>query len=132
MPSPASFKAVNPISPGSPEKLDTLFHSPCRRVHLILQIAPTYMPPEMESREIFGMTLQQKRNTAVITKETFCNVVTSPKQIPDDALETLLVATVALKYTQSNSVAWPMMGKSLAREPPLQPPTGGLSPTLSP
>jgi hypothetical protein len=32
MPSRASFKAVNPISPGSTEKLDTLFHSPCRRV----------------------------------------------------------------------------------------------------
>jgi AICAR transformylase/IMP cyclohydrolase PurH len=40
----------------------------------------------------------------VITKETFHNVVTSQKQVPDDVLETLLVATVALKYTQSNSV----------------------------
>src|SRR5262245_64448389 len=58
----------------------------------------------MKSRNIFGLTLQQKRNTAAITKETFCNVVTSPKQAPDDVLETLLVATVALKYTQSNSV----------------------------
>ncbi len=32
MPSPASSKAVNPISPGSTEKLTTLFHSPCSRV----------------------------------------------------------------------------------------------------
>jgi phosphoribosylaminoimidazolecarboxamide formyltransferase/IMP cyclohydrolase len=30
--------------------------------------------------------------------------VTSQKQVPDAVLETLLVATVALKYTQSNSV----------------------------
>ena len=72
--------------------------------YLILQIDPAYAPPEMESRDIFGMTLQQKRNTAVITKDTFRNVVTSQKQVPDDVLETLLVATVALKYTQSNSV----------------------------
>src|SRR5215831_11258741 len=72
--------------------------------YLILQIDPAYVPPEMESRNIFGMTLQQKHNTAVITRETFRNVVTSHKQVPDDVLETLLVATVALKYTQSNSV----------------------------
>src|SRR4030095_10511673 len=72
--------------------------------YLILQIAPAYVPPEMESREIFGMTLQQKRNTAVITKETFHNVVTSQKQVPNDVLETLVVATVALKYTTSNPV----------------------------
>ena len=30
--------------------------------------------------------------------------MTSQKQVPDDVLKTLLVATVALKYTQSNSV----------------------------
>jgi phosphoribosylaminoimidazolecarboxamide formyltransferase/IMP cyclohydrolase len=72
--------------------------------YLILQIDPAYIPPEMESREIFGMTLQQKRNTAVITKETFRNIVTSQQQVPDGVLETLLVVTVALKYTQSNSV----------------------------
>jgi phosphoribosylaminoimidazolecarboxamide formyltransferase / IMP cyclohydrolase len=72
--------------------------------YLILQIDPTYVPPETENREIFGMTLQQQRNTAAITRETFGNVVTSQQQVPDDVLETLVVATVALKYTQSNSV----------------------------
>src|SRR5919204_1152 len=69
--------------------------------YLILQIDPTYAPPEMEKREIFGVTLQQRRNSAVITKETFRNVVTTKQQVPDHVLETLLVATVALKYTQS-------------------------------
>ncbi len=72
--------------------------------YLILQMDPAYAPPEMENREIFGLTLQQKRNTVAITREIFRNVVTSKKQVPDDVLETLLVATVALKYTQSNSV----------------------------
>lgn len=72
--------------------------------YLILQIDPAYEPPDMESREIFGLTLQQQRNTAVITSDTFRNVVTSHKHIPDAVLETLIVATIALKYTQSNSV----------------------------
>ena len=35
--------------------------------YLILQIDPAYVPPEMENRDIFGMRLQQKRNTAMIT-----------------------------------------------------------------
>ena len=72
--------------------------------YLILQIDPDYVPPQTENREIFGVTLQQQRNTAVITRETFGNVVTAQQQVPDDVLETLIVATVALKYTQSNSV----------------------------
>jgi AICAR transformylase/IMP cyclohydrolase PurH len=72
--------------------------------YLILQIDPAYVPPQTEQREIFGVTLQQQRNSATITRETFGNVVTAPQQVPDDVLETLVVATVALKYTQSNSV----------------------------
>src|SRR5262249_2948588 len=72
--------------------------------YLILQIDPAYVSPETESRYICGLTLHQKRNRAIITPEAFRNVVTSQKQVPDDVLETLLVATVALKYTQSNSV----------------------------
>src|SRR4029450_1541440 len=47
--------------------------------YLILQIDPAYVPPEMENREIFGLTLGQEPETAVITKETFHNVVTSQK-----------------------------------------------------
>jgi phosphoribosylaminoimidazolecarboxamide formyltransferase/IMP cyclohydrolase len=92
------------IAPGYDPDALALLQTKKNGGYLILQIDPAYVPPEMESREIFGMTLQQKRNAAVITKETFRNVVTSQKQVPDDALETLLVATVALKYTQSNSV----------------------------
>jgi len=87
----------------APEALEIL-KAKKNGTYLILQIDPAYEPPEMESREIFGMTLQQRRNTALISPETFRNVVTSNKQVPDDALETLIVATIALKYTQSNSV----------------------------
>lgn len=87
----------------TPEALEIL-KAKKNGTYLILHIDPSYEPPQVESREIFGMTLQQRRNTALITKDTFRNVVTSNKHIPDDALETLIVATIALKYTQSNSV----------------------------
>jgi len=39
-----------------------------------------------------------------VTKELFDNVVSSKKNVPEDIVETLIVATIALKYTQSNSV----------------------------
>ncbi len=72
--------------------------------YLVLQIDPAYEPPVLEQRLLFGCTLEQPRNTALITTETFRNVVTSPSRVPDDVLETLIVATIALKYTQSNSI----------------------------
>ncbi|MBN1994140.1 MAG: phosphoribosylaminoimidazolecarboxamide formyltransferase [Anaerolineae bacterium] len=72
---------------------------------LVLQIDPDYEPKTiMDNRDVFGFTLQQKRNTAQLTPEHFQNVVSAKKEIPADVLETLLVGTIALKYTQSNSV----------------------------
>ncbi len=71
--------------------------------YLIIQADPGYEPPEMETREAFGFTLAQKRDDSEITKEMFAKSVTG-EVIPEDIQETLVVATVALKYTQSNSV----------------------------
>jgi phosphoribosylaminoimidazolecarboxamide formyltransferase/IMP cyclohydrolase len=70
----------------------------------ILQMDPDYEPPEAESRELFGFSLSQQRNTARIDASLFQNAVTSETSIPERALETLIVSTIALKYTQSNSV----------------------------
>ena len=62
-----------------------------------------YVPPETERRELFGLTLEQKRNDAEITSEMFTKSVKG-ENVPANIAETLAVATVALKYTQSNSV----------------------------
>ncbi|MBM3223027.1 MAG: phosphoribosylaminoimidazolecarboxamide formyltransferase, partial [Candidatus Tectomicrobia bacterium] len=43
--------------------------------YLILQMDPDYEPAALESREIFGLTLQQQRNTALLSHATFRNVV---------------------------------------------------------
>jgi len=72
--------------------------------YLIFQIDPAYDPPEIETREVFGFGLEQKRNTARISQALFQKAVTSDKAIPPEVMETLIVATIALKYTQSNSV----------------------------
>jgi AICAR transformylase/IMP cyclohydrolase PurH len=71
----------------------------------VFRFDPEYEPPPMEERDAFGMTLTQLRNTARIDPGLFGTCVTTRRDIPADALETLVVATIALKYTQSNSVS---------------------------
>ncbi len=72
--------------------------------YLILRMDPSWQPGALERREVFGLTLQQERNDEPITPDLF----RGGPSVPDDVVETLVVATTALKYTQSNSVcvAW--------------------------
>ncbi len=79
--------------------------------YCILRIDPEYEPDAMESREVFGVTLEQKRNDRIIGPELLENVVTERKAMPEEAVRDLLVATVALKYTQSNSVCLAIDGQ---------------------
>lgn len=55
--------------------------------------------------------MSQKRNDAVITKELMSDVVTSAKDMSEDAIRDLVVATIAVKYTQSNSVCFAADGQ---------------------
>ena len=72
--------------------------------YLIFSFDPDYEPPAVERREVFGLGLEQERNAATVGPGTFGNVVVQNRPVDADILETLIVATIALKYTQSNSV----------------------------
>ena len=72
--------------------------------YLVLQIDPDFEPPPVERRDLFGLVLEQPHDTTPITADLLGNVVTKEKSIPPEAARDLLVATVALRYTQSNSV----------------------------
>lgn len=65
----------------------------------------------MESKILFGLTMEQCRNNAKIDKSLFSNVVTNNKNLSEEALRDLIVATIALKYTQSNSVCYARDGQ---------------------
>jgi phosphoribosylaminoimidazolecarboxamide formyltransferase/IMP cyclohydrolase len=69
----------------------------------ILRIDPEYEPPLTETRDLFGITLEQPRNTFIPDDAFFANTV-SRRSLPAAARRDLTVATIALKYTQSNSV----------------------------
>jgi phosphoribosylaminoimidazolecarboxamide formyltransferase/IMP cyclohydrolase len=100
------------VAPGyEPEALDILRNKRKGR-YLVMQMAPGYEPPdEMEAKEIYGVVLEQKRNDAVMSAEMLRNVVTGNDVLPESAVRDLLVAQVALKYVQSNSVCFAVDGQ---------------------
>lgn len=94
------------IAPGyDPAALEILKKKKAGK-YTVLQIDPTYNPSSVEVRQVFGITLQQQRNDAKIGPSTFNNIVSSKKELDESALRDLVVATIALKYTQSNSVCY--------------------------
>ncbi|KAK6343955.1 bifunctional phosphoribosylaminoimidazolecarboxamide formyltransferase/IMP cyclohydrolase, variant 2 [Orbilia brochopaga] len=79
--------------------------------YTILEIDESYTPPTTETRTVYGVTLSQQRNDVKITARTFSNILTAnPEPLPDSAITDLTVATIALKYTQSNSVCYAKNG----------------------
>ncbi|XP_041372101.1 bifunctional purine biosynthesis protein ATIC-like [Gigantopelta aegis] len=79
--------------------------------YCILQMDPEYEPSPQETRTLFGLQLQQERNNAVISEKLFTNITSQRKELPESAIQDLTVATIALKYTQSNSVCYAKDGQ---------------------
>jgi len=79
--------------------------------YIVLQIDPSFVPPKVERREIFGVTFEQERNDAKITPELFSKIVTENETVDASAIRDLIVASVAAKYTQSNSVVYAVDGQ---------------------
>lgn len=46
-----------------------------------MQIDPNYVPRDIETKTLFGLSLEQKRNDAVIDKNLFQNIVTKRNDV---------------------------------------------------
>ncbi|OJJ44662.1 hypothetical protein ASPZODRAFT_144623 [Penicilliopsis zonata CBS 506.65] len=82
--------------------------------YLVLEMDETYFPASEETRTLYGVQLTQHRNDVVISPQKTFNTIVTPKdlqQLPEAALRDLTVATIALKYTQSNSVCYALNGQ---------------------
>lgn len=99
------------IAPGYSEEALKILKKKKNGSYCILQIDPNYEPSPIEHKVLFGLTMEQKRNDATINNQTFQNVVTSEKDISQAAMRDLIVATIAVKYTQSNSVCYARDGQ---------------------
>lgn len=93
------------IAPGyEPEALEIL-KGKKKGGFVVLEMDYDFMPEGIESRELFGIGLNQTRNSRLISKADLQNVVSENKTISEETIETLLVAAISLKYTQSNSIS---------------------------
>lgn len=79
----------------------------------IIKIDKDYVPFEKEKKQVYGVTFEQGRNNSKIDEELLKNIVTENKDLTEDAKRDLLVALIALKYTQSNSVAFAYDGTAI-------------------
>jgi phosphoribosylaminoimidazolecarboxamide formyltransferase/IMP cyclohydrolase len=70
----------------------------------MIEVDRDYEPEDVETREIFGVTFEQKRNAVIAGSDLLEKTVTQERTLPESAIRDLVVANVAVKYTQSNSV----------------------------
>ncbi len=81
--------------------------------YAVVQIDPAYEPSSVETREVFGVTFEQRHHDRLVTLSDFTNIVTSKKDLPEAALRDLTLAWITLKYTQSNSVCFVADGQTI-------------------
>lgn len=101
------------IAPGfMPEALDILKQKKQGK-YSVIQIDPAYEPKMMETREVFGISLEQRRNDRVVAPMDFTNIVSENRLMSPVALRDLTIAWITLKYTQSNSVCFISDGQTI-------------------
>ncbi len=81
--------------------------------YLVLQMDPAYEPALVESKQVFGVWFEQRRNDVRITEDCLKDIPTKNKEIPESARRDLLIALITLKYTQSNSVCYAKDGQAV-------------------
>ena len=96
----------------SPEALEIL-KGKRKGTYLVLQMDKAYAPAELEQKEVFGITFEQKRNTVKLDEECLKDIPTQNKVIDEAAKRDLLIALITLKYTQSNSVCYAKDGQAI-------------------
>ena len=79
--------------------------------YLVLKMDPSYVPEIKERKTIFGLDLVQDHNEWIPDGNSFNEVKSKRTEIPENAKLDLIVALLALKYTQSNSVCYAENGQ---------------------
>ncbi len=101
------------IAPGYEAEALEILKAKKKGNYNIIQIDPDYIPEPLERKQVFGITFEQGRNELQITTDSFANVVTEQKEIPESAKIDLAIAMITLKYTQSNSVCYAKGGQAI-------------------
>jgi phosphoribosylaminoimidazolecarboxamide formyltransferase/IMP cyclohydrolase len=101
------------IAPGYEAEALAILSQKKQGGYVILQMDPDYEAPSIQTREVFGVTLEERRNEARLDLSAFKNVVTKNARFTAAARRDALVALITLKYTQSNSVCLAADGQTI-------------------
>lgn len=101
------------IAPGFTEEALEILRQKKKGNYNVVQIDPDYVPEEIEHKQVFGITFEQGRNNIKIDESLLTNIISENKNLPENAKRDLMIALIALKYTQSNSVAYAKDGQCI-------------------
>lgn len=101
------------IAPGYTEEALAILKEKKKGNYNIIQIDTSYVPEEIERKQVYGVSFEQGRNELKMDDELFSNIVTKNKDIPESALMDMKIAMITLKYTQSNSVCYCLDGQAI-------------------
>ncbi|MBQ8728368.1 MAG: phosphoribosylaminoimidazolecarboxamide formyltransferase [Oscillospiraceae bacterium] len=101
------------IAPGYTDEALEILKSKRKGTYNIIKIDENYKPDPIEHKQVFGITFEQGRNEIKFGDDTFANMVTENKNLPEEAKRDLIIALITLKYTQSNSVCYARDGQAI-------------------
>jgi phosphoribosylaminoimidazolecarboxamide formyltransferase / IMP cyclohydrolase len=102
------------IAPGFEEKALEILKAKKSGNYVVLKADEAFQPPQQEFREVYGCVFEQRRNDVKITPDLFKNVVTKgAKELSPEAVRDLVLASITIKYTQSNSVGYALDGQMI-------------------
>jgi phosphoribosylaminoimidazolecarboxamide formyltransferase/IMP cyclohydrolase len=101
------------IAPGFHDGALEILQAKKKGKFIVLKADTSFEPPENEYRMIGGVGFVQKRNDALFDASKLDNIVTKNKDLPEAAKKDLVLASIAIKYTQSNSVGYAKDGMML-------------------
>ena len=99
------------IAPGYTEEALEILKAKKKGNYAVIQIDPTYVPEEIERKQVYGIYFEQGRNNVRIDESLLTNFVTKNTELTEQAKLDLLIAMITLKYTQSNSVVYAKNGQ---------------------
>lgn len=101
------------IAPGYDDEALEILKKKRNGSYCVIQIDPKYRPEKEEMKTVYGISFRQDHNDFIPSDKTFGNIVTKNRNLTEDARRDLVVALVALKYTQSNSVCYAYRGQTI-------------------
>lgn len=101
------------IAPGYTDEALALLQEKKKGNYNVIQMDASYMPAQVEKKQVYGITFEQGRNELDIDEALLSNVVTKNREISGEALMDMKIALITLKYTQSNSVCYVKGGQAI-------------------